>query len=388
MNSLLAFAWLVSIGTNAANYYSGEAPYQGAVILAGAVYFLFVFQRDLLRLVLYKDYLLVLSMFVLPLLLMLLSDRSFDRGAYISQIGNSLVFLVASVLALQADLDRPLTIATFVIVAVGASLNLYELFIANNAFSGAPGRSAGFYGNPNFSSESLLGYGLICLTARIGKLRIVDLIVMALVVVGVFATFSRGGIVAGVVLLPAAALMRVQRQSVARLVVGAVAILLLAFAFSSYVVHNLELSKDATERFLSLIEVGGVGDYETARGSAASTALELIAEDPVFGAGVLTIYQLPEGPHNMFLAMMVEYGILGLILYLVVLIRLVVTARRAGHELSGIIWVYVGWLIIFSFVTHNLLSIAGIPLMGFALARAYQIQSSANRSELIDDFAR
>ena len=38
------------------------------------MYFVFVFQRELLRLVLFKDYLLVLSMFVLPLLLMLLSD--------------------------------------------------------------------------------------------------------------------------------------------------------------------------------------------------------------------------------------------------------------------------------------------------------------------------
>jgi O-antigen ligase len=389
LNSLLAFAWLVFIGTNVGNYYSGEAPYQGAVILAGAVYFLFVFRRELQHLVFCKDYLLVFSMFVLPLLLMLLSDRSFDRGAYTSQVAVSLVFVVASVLALQADLDRTLTIAAFVIVAVGVALNLYELLVANNVFSNAPGRSAGLYGNPNFSSEVLLGYGLICLTARMGKLRIIDLILMALVVVGVFATFSRGGMLAGLVLLPAAALMRVQRESVPRLVFGAVAISLLAFAFFSYVVDNLDLSKDATERISSLIEARGIGAYEEGRGSAASAALEVIEEDPVFGAGVLTIYAMPEGPHNMFLAMMVDYGIGGLILYLLVLIRLVITARRAGHELSGTIWVYVGWLIILSFASHNLLgNAADIPLMGFALARAFQIQSSVSRSELIDDFAR
>ena len=143
---------------------------------------------------------------------MLLSDRSFDRAIYTSHIFVLLVFVVASVLALQADLDRTLAVAAFVIVAVGAALNLYELFVQNNVWSIAPGRSAGFYGNPNLSSEALLGYGLIFLTARAGKLRIVDLILMALVVVGVFATFSRAGILASLVLLPAAALMRVQRE--------------------------------------------------------------------------------------------------------------------------------------------------------------------------------
>ena len=45
---------------------------------------------------------------------------------------------------LQADLDRTLAIAAFVIVAVGAVLNLYELLVANNVWSIAPGRSAGF----------------------------------------------------------------------------------------------------------------------------------------------------------------------------------------------------------------------------------------------------
>jgi O-Antigen ligase len=389
MNRLFAFAWLVIIGSNGAEHYSQEFPYQGAVILAGAAYLVFVFRRELLGLVFFKDYLLVLSMFVLPLLLMLLSDRSFERGAYTSQICYALVFVVASVLALRADLEQTLVIAAFAIVAVGAALNLYELFLQNNVWSGAPGRSAGFYGNPNQSSEALLGYGLVFLTARIGKLRFVDLILMALVVVGVFATFSRAGILAILVLLAAAVVIRVPRQYMTRTVAGAVAISLLVFMFASYVVNNIDLSKDATERIFSLIEAGGVGDYEKDRGVAASNALDLIDESAVFGAGVNTIYEMEEGPHNMFLAMMVDYGVGGLIVYLVVIIRLVITVRRAGRELSGIIWVYVGWLIIFSFASHNLLGqTATIPLMGFALARAYQIQASAESSELIDDFAR
>jgi O-antigen ligase len=375
---LLAFGWLVVIGSNWAQYYSKEAAYQAVVILAGAAYFAFIFQREFLRLVFFKDYLLVLSMLVIPFLLMLLSDRSFDRGAYTSQIAVALVFVVASVLALRADLDRTLAIAAFVIVTVGAALNVYELIIENNIWSIAPGRSAGFYVNPNISSEALIGYGLVFLTGRVGKLRIVDLTVIVLVVLGVLTTFSRAGILASFVLLTAAALMRVRREYVMRTVVSVMVISLLGFAFTSYVIRNLDLSKDATIRIQSLLTEGGVGDYEEVRGVAAAAALDLIDEDPVFGAGVQTIYEMPEGPHNMFLAMMVDYGIFGLIIYLVVIIRLILTARRADREVSGMIWLFVAWLLIFSFASHNLLGTpAEIPLMGFALARAYQIQASA-----------
>src|SRR5262245_1343147 len=133
-NKLFAFAWLFIIGSNGAQSYSQDAAYQAAVILAGAAYFGFVFRRELLRLLFFKEYLLVLLLLVVPILLMLYSDRSFDRGAYTSHVAQALAFVVASVLALQAELKRTLRIATFVIVAVGASLNLYELFLQNNVW--------------------------------------------------------------------------------------------------------------------------------------------------------------------------------------------------------------------------------------------------------------
>ena len=42
----------------------------------------------------------------------------------------------------------------------------------------------------------------------------------------------------------------------------------------------------------------------------------------------------------MFVAMMVDYGIVGLIVYLVVIIRLILIARRADRNLSGTILVF------------------------------------------------
>lgn len=378
MNRLFAFVWLLIIGTNVAEYYSKTTAYQSAAILAGAAYFLLVFRNELLRLIFFKDYLLVLAILVVPILLMLSSDRSFERGVYTSQIVVALVFVVASVLALRAELNRSLAIAAFAIVTVAAALNLYELFVENNIWSISPGRSAGFYINPNISAEALVGYGLFFLLARPAKFGVADLILMSLVVVGVFATFSRAGILAALVLLTAATLMRSQRKHIPRIVLGGVVISLLAFAFASYVFHNLDLSEDATVRIFSLIEAGGVGDYREDRGLTALDSFELAMDNPLVGAGVGTVSEMPEGPHNMFLAMMVEYGIVGLIVYLVIIVRLILIARHADRSLSGTILFFVAWLVIFSFTSHNLLgNAATIPLMGFALARAYRIESPA-----------
>ena len=161
-----------------------------------------------------------------------------------------------------------------------------------------------------------------------------------------------------------------------RIVVGAIATSLFAFAFFSYVIHNVDLSEDAKLRIDSLLGSGGVGDYRSDRGAAASEALELIGENPVFGAGIQSIYELSEAPHNMFLVMMVCYGIGGLILYLVVIIRLILIARRADRSLSGTVLAFAAWLVIFSFSSHGLLdNPATAPLIGFALARAFQIES-------------
>lgn len=384
MNRLFAFVWLVVIGSNVALYYSKEAAYNGAVILGSFAYVVLVFHRELLRLVLVKEFLLSLSLLAVPLLLMLVSDRSFERGMYTSQVTYALVFIVSSVLALRADLDGSWAAGAFVIVAVGAALNLYELFIENNVWSGAPGRSAGLYGNPNISGEALLGYGVAFLTARTAKLSGVDLIITSLVFVGVFATFSRAGILATLVLLTAAVLVRIKREYMTRILLGLFFITLVGIGFAAYVIRNVDLSADSAKRVQSLLTEGGVGDYGSDRGVAASLALDVIAEDPVFGAGVHTIYEMAEGPHNMFLALMVDYGIFGLAVYLLIIARLISIGRCGPPGLSRPILFYVSWLVIFSFASHNLLGEAmTIPLLGFAIARAYRIQASAQRSWVV-----
>ncbi len=398
LNRLVAFVWLVLIGTSVAAYYSGvgtafedfiaeNAPaetgaYLRNVVLLGAAYFLLLFRTQFLRLLSFNDFLFILLLFVVPIFLMVLSERSFDFGDYTSQISCALVFIVASIIGMQTELNRPVLIAAYAIVVVGSGLNLYELFFDNNLWSIAPGRSAGFYVNPNITAGALVGYAMVYLTARFDRVRRADVILLALLILGVLTTFSRAGILACLVLVMALVFTRVGSEFPGRKIFVAAIILFSTVALAQYMLQTLELSEDAITRMLSLRNSGGIGDYGEERGAAAINALDLVVDNLLFGNGVRTIYSMEEGPHNMFVAMLVDYGIVGLIAYLVVIARLMLIARRADRNLSGMIWAFVTWLVIFSFVSHNLLdTLVTLPLMGFALARAYKIHSLSSQGE-------
>jgi hypothetical protein len=85
----------------------------------------------------------------------------------------------------------------------------------------------------------------------------------------------------------------------------------------------------------------------------------------------------------MFVAVLVDYGAIGLIIYLLIIARLALFASRADRIVSGQIWLYVGWLIVFGFASHNLTSeLPTIPLMGFAYARASAIRFRMTANDL------
>lgn len=379
MNRIFAFLWLFLIGTNILEFYASleEKPYQGIVILLGAMYFAAMFHKSLFALMLMKDFLLALLLVSFEFLFLLVSPESFSRGIYTSAFAIPLVFLVGSLIGAQRELGGVASRAFYLIATAGSILNLYELFVDNNHWSTAPGRSAGFYINPNISAKALLGYGLFFLVFRFRKFTLYDFLLCCCVVAGVFATFSRGGILTLIMLLPAVVLWRLQKDRV-RILLATVVLCFLAAGFITYVLKNLQLTQDSMSRIESLVETGGVGDFQETRGELAVESVEMARQHFWTGNGVRAIYELEQGPHNMYLAMLVDYGIAGLLLYLLFLWRLLLIAWRAREqrELSDLVFVYLAWLFIFSFSSHNLLgNAATILLMGFLIGRAYLIQS-------------
>jgi O-antigen ligase len=381
MHRLAAFLWMVTIGSNLAGYYSMAAgysiPYLGAVILFGSAYFLYVLRMHVWTLLAYKDFVFVAFVLIFPVLTYIATERTFERNAYTSVIGVTMVFLTSSLLLLCSDFRRTLKAAAMAIVVIGVVLNLYELLVEANTWSIALGRSAGLYINPNISGSVLLGYGLFYLSTQSGRLTPADFLLMTLLVIGVFTTFSRASILALALLLGAITYIRLQRGDVPRLIGGFFILSVVAGLFIAYVLRNIELSDAAVVRIVSLLTQWGVGDYEQDRMYAINASMELISKSPILGAGPGTMYELPEGPHNMFVAMMLDYGLVGLGLYTAIILRLVWSARRARKQMAWPLWTFVGWMTIFSLVSHNLLDyIAYIPLLGFALVGAYRAQEA------------
>jgi hypothetical protein len=61
VTKLLAFIWLVLVGINVAGYYASKEDIylQGPLIAVGAAYLLIAFHKEFLRLLLFKDFLLL-----------------------------------------------------------------------------------------------------------------------------------------------------------------------------------------------------------------------------------------------------------------------------------------------------------------------------------------
>jgi len=94
-----------------------------------------------------------------------------------------------------------------------------------------------------------------------------------------------------------------------------------------------------------------------ARGNAAEIAIELVKNKPIFGHGISYIYTLDIGPHNMFLRLLVEGGVFGLVGALLAFAGLLwFLARRRTTKL----YIYFFALFLMSFSTHNLLEARSI----------------------------
>lgn len=377
IHSIVVFLWLLLIGSNVTQWDPWTGVYQGMMILAGSLYVLTFMGKRFVEALGNGDYVFLLACFAVPVFLMFASDRSFERGEYTSQIGILLVFMVSSVFALQREHRKAIFAAAWTTVIVGVAINLYELLIQNNVWSVAPGRSAGLYVNPNISGQALVGFGLVVLATRLTRLRWTDWLMIGLVLIGVFTTFSRTAIILALVLLTAVVVLRVQAGQALGVVAGAIAIPLVTYWLLAYAPAYLDLSPDAAMRIESLLESFGLDAYESDRGDTASASLELVEESPILGTGVRTIFEMIEGPHNMFIAMLVDYGIVGLAAYVFLICRFTWIGLNAPGRADRVALLsFVAWLVLFGMASHTMHDDpATLPLFGFAAALAHEIRS-------------
>ena len=246
------------------------------------------------------------------------------------------IFYVAAGLLAKAEHFRSLLVGFAVGTAAFAILNV-AVFVAalvqNRIQWGSP--PSAIYGSANEVAmflEPPLAFGAaLVLIGRSSAERALGAVWTGVVLFATILTFSRGGflaIAAFVVFVIVSLSKAVRRPLLIAFGAGAIvfASTLLLGSHTPVVIHRLSLKA---------LEYTSVTRFEL-----YGATLQMIVHHPLFGLGIggyLYVYHnFPEiYPHDLLLTFWVELGILGLVAFAYIYIRLMVTGWRALPSLSG-----------------------------------------------------
>lgn len=269
------------------------------------------------------------------------------------------VIFIFLMLFLLSDADDRLLARKISIVAllISTTLSIYELFNPLT-FSTIAGRSTALFPNANQAGQSMVlamicGFGVLP-----PKWRPVLILVG---IAGVLPTFSRSGMLAwGFATLALYATQGVSRREFRRLLL--IPIIIVAFV-ASPLWGNLEdtlvargaLNADTLQR-LNFIGSGGsdVQDASaTGREHLASLAWERFRMEPLLGWGTGAVYvpPFPLGPHNTYLAMMVDFGAIGILIYPSLMLVILIGVNRESAKVAVPMVIV---LTLYGFFSHNL----------------------------------
>jgi len=240
------------------------------------------------------------------------------------------------------------------VVLFDTTINVYEFFVPGS-FSRTIGRSAGLYINPNIAGECMVLGMVLSVTALPRPLR---LPFMLLTGIGVFATFSRGGIFTWAISV--AAFLLVREVRIKDLIIGATlgsclfALVLLPRldALLSALDNAQTINTNVLERLAWLTDPIGVEDHSSwERRYIADRAWERIGDAPVIGHGTGSYLESVIAPHNQYLAFALDHGVLGLLIYPSLLLALIWNVRA---ETKHVGMIYGVALLIFGLFSHGL----------------------------------
>ncbi len=262
--------------------------------------------------------------------------------------------------------------ATFVLLAI-FDVMTFALDFFHPTFSEIPGRAAGLYINPDVGAYAL-SMIMLCAFETVPR-RLRWLFVLACGI-GVLLTFSRSGWMLWGIGVAWMGWQGESRSGLKKIVVttacialGAGFLLMVFFGGLGSMLQNTAIGSYLDANTLARLGVGA----SSLSGRSADLhreeiwySFDQIGRSPLFGHGLGYVYEweLPVGPHNMYLRFAVEGGLLGLFFYLLLMALLWFTSRGIDRVLAL-------QIIIGSFFNHNMLEIPTVILvMAFMLARA------------------
>lgn len=217
------------------------------------------------------------------------------------------------------------------------------------------GRAAGFFINANKPAETLVLCGLLAIPVLGPKSGLAFIAASGL---AIFATFSRSGMVAWLMLIATYWWTRVLTRGQVIGLALAAAVLVASGGLLALLIESQDLSAGAIRDVSNRLNFLGSGDLfdssAQSRGFILAQGIELYLQNPVSGAGAgaTHVWQFDVSTHNFAVMMAAEYGLFGILTWLS-LIALVATGGYFGRrDLQFVSALSLTW---FSISTHNVL---------------------------------
>jgi len=271
-------------------------------------------------------------------------------------------------------------------IVLAVAFNVWEVFhpssfVPITFYAATPGRSAGLYINPNQAGAALI-LGMI-LTITLIPIRY-RLYFIFYVLIGVILTFSRsmslGWLIAVIVLW---------QQKIIKLssfILVTTVFLLAIYSFLPDIVYFIKVNYGIFAEEGIYMRMGwfahpmfDVDTSETARMYVANISWQMFLDNPLFGNGIGSTDLWAElvSTHNMYLYLMADYGILGIILYPLLVL---VTVWHSHKEVRSIALAFASFALMWGFFSHNIMS-EYYSLIAFALMASMSYQSRIDEKE-------
>jgi len=295
------------------------------------------------------------------------SHSEMATQAVIYNFESAFLFAAFFLLLIQPGAMRMAQWALVGVALLGVVLNIIDFFTP--AWSIVPGRAAGLYGNPTISAKVLALAMVGAVPVLPARLR---LLFCAVVGVGIILTFSRAGWILwalGVTGLSVTGHIKFRYKKITAAMVASLAgFLLYALLTGTLLSHMTSVGLDKFLTPDTLERMGGRGhsfgdDSANSRAAIAMYAWRAFQDAPWIGHG--SGYTMEWGhiePHNMYLAMAANGGLLGLMLFF----GLLIMVWRHSNPLGKVLCI----LYAFSSLTshNNLDQPAMIYMLALALA--------------------
>jgi O-antigen ligase len=322
--SAITFLWMVIWLSDVLSVFvhvSPVSPYY-IVVVPFIGYLLVVRPVDCLRVASRPMFWLWLLTALFPLILYV-SSPGLPYEAYASLRVRTVFFSVVIATAALLTTPEPLRIirpTALAVLILSVSINALEI-VAGQIFTTTPGRAAGFYLNPNRSAAAISIMMLLCMNPA--KQTRGSLALMTFGFAGVMLTFSRSGMLFGGALWLYHAFFAAGSGRGGNVATRTLLIITLVIAFAIGAVSVLrfgDIADDAQARVTNTLQ--GKTDDNSAldRIAAIRDGWSSFMERPFTGHGLGAPEILDLQLHNTFLHLSNEFGILGLLLFLTILL--------------------------------------------------------------------